>query len=810
MTNREMAQTISARIGNSPVPFDSVYSISLQIYNELGGEPAQFDSVYSILLEILPLISGGGISSKVIDDNSIVLDKTWSSSKINSEIESLAGAANSEIITKETVDFKFVNELPVSGEDDELVVIKGDNQDTLYKYVSGEWVEQTPDANILYFDVENEALYSYVTVDRQFAPVSLVNTIVVGSNLNTNAELKAIKTPGVYNVIQRLTNKTKGDYLKNWTLTVESIDYEEYDKSDSIYQKLTNNYTIQKRTWSSTRATNDGWSNFSTYYAGEIKDTTTSKYYTWSSKKINDTRGYVYDGTDGSFETKYRQDEEDGGQELVNTATGYGAFAEGYNTQASGGYGSHAEGYETQATGNFGSHAEGYQTLASNQMGHAEGYGTKATGDYGAHAEGYLSEANEQVTHAEGRSIVNGRYGHGEGYKTEVKNYAEHAQGRQNVSHTDDEGTQTYNNPKRTIHSIGIGTSNSNHLNAVEVMTNGDYYLHRIGGYDGVHIKYETGYENTKTLQEVINGKQDTLTAGSNIDITNNTISAKGYTYDDTIGSIKQHNVAYGDDPSTEDNNIATGTNCAVFGQGNTTSSKCTLVAGESNNASNSYAVVAGYGNAVSKMAGVAFGRENTVAGQGGFAVGYKNNVTGQYAHAEGRENTASGLGSHVEGYDTSASGQATHAEGQSTSATSQGAHAEGQNTQATGAASHAEGIGSSTYGANVASGTGSHAEGVTTTAQNQGEHAEGNSNLSHKASDTYGNAGNTQHSVGIGEAATKKNAFEIMQNGDMYVYGVGGYQGTDTKVQDATIKTLQEYIASLEARIAALENPTV
>ena len=59
MTNREIAQEISNRIGNSPIPFDSVYSIALQIYNELGGEPAQFDSVYSILLEILPLVEGG-------------------------------------------------------------------------------------------------------------------------------------------------------------------------------------------------------------------------------------------------------------------------------------------------------------------------------------------------------------------------------------------------------------------------------------------------------------------------------------------------------------------------------------------------------------------------------------------------------------------------------------------------------------------------------------------------------------------------------------------------------------------------------
>ena len=68
--------------------YDSNYSIALEIYNGLGGEPAEFDSVYSILLGILPLV-GGGTGSNVIDDNSIVPDKTWSSNKINTELETL-------------------------------------------------------------------------------------------------------------------------------------------------------------------------------------------------------------------------------------------------------------------------------------------------------------------------------------------------------------------------------------------------------------------------------------------------------------------------------------------------------------------------------------------------------------------------------------------------------------------------------------------------------------------------------------------------------------------------------------------------
>lgn len=464
------------------------------------------------------LIDYGGLEhfrDTLLNNSDTTSTSTWSSSKINEEIQAVGGTADSEFDGKTTEDFRFVTELPKEATEGEQVVIKGENVDTLYKYVSGAWAEQTPDATILYFDTENEALYSYVSAEKQFATISSVNTIVVGKNLNTSKALKAIKTPGTYSVLQRTSSTTKGEYTKKWTLTVEGVDYDEYELTDSVYQRIQSNVTIQKRTWSSTRTTNDGWTNFSTYYAGEIKDTTTSKYYTWSSSKINSeieahSDGYVWNASTGGFAEKYKQDAGDGGQVLANTANALGA--------------------------------------------HAEGYGCTASGDYGSHAEGNVSVAS------------------------------------------------------------------------------------------------------------------------------------------------------------------------------------------------------------------------------------------GYVAHAEGNRTTSSGIASHTEGVHTIASNK--------------GAHAEGGETKATGSQSHAEG------GFTTAEGLNSHAEGEGTIATTLAEHAEGNYNISHKANDTYGNAGNTQHSVGIGSPSTHKNAFEIMQNGDMYVLGVGGYKGTDTKVQDATIKTLQEYIASLEARIAALENP--
>ena len=187
------------------------------------------------------------------------------------------------------------------------------------------------------------------------------------------------------------------------------------------------------------------------------------------------------------------------------------------------------------------------------------------------------------------------------------------------------------------------------------------------------------------------------------------------------------------------------------------------------------------------------------------YSVSVNNIASGIASHAEGMNTAAYGSGSHTEGQNTTASDDSTHAEGYGTTASGRYSHAEGYSTTASGLYSHAEGDNTGSEG------TGSHTEGVGTYAQNLAEHAEGNNNLSHKASGTWGDAGNTLHSIGMaaGYTHTQKNAFEVMQNGDMYVLGVGGYQGTDTNVQDPSIKTLQAYIASLEARINALEGNT-
>ena len=234
-------------------------------------------------------------------------------------------------------------------------------------------------------------------------------------------------------------------------------------------------------------------------------------------------------------------------------------------------------------------------------------------------------------------------------------------------------------------------------------------------------------------------------------------------------------------------------------------------------------------------------------------AEGDTTTASGEAAHSEGYKTTASGNQSHSEGFNTQATANQAHSEGKKTIASAENAHSEGNETKAVGNASHSEGYRTYAYGAmshiegtsstlvsdaNAASesvesiweenghnfslsrgqgshvegknclatgdwshaegnttnavGDSSHAEGSGTEANNASEHAEGRYNKSNKASTTFGNSGNTIHSVGIGASSgARTNAFEIMQNGDIYVKGLGSYNGTNP----AAAQTLKQVI---------------
>ena len=136
--------------------------------------------------------------------------------------------------------------------------------------------------------------------------------------------------------------------------------------------------------------------------------------------------------------------------------------------------------------------------------------------------------------------------------------------------------------------------------------------------------------------------------------------------------------------------------------------------------------------------------------------------------------------------------GENSVAEGAETDAHSYASHAEGYMTSTGVSAdySHTEGYKTSTQG------QASHAEGDNTITNNPAEHAEGKYNKSNMGGTK---STNTLHSIGIGNGSgsipggERRNAIEVMENGDVYIYGIGGYDGTNM----SEAQTLQEVINS-------------
>ena len=130
------------------------------------------------------------------------------------------------------------------------------------------------------------------------------------------------------------------------------------------------------------------------------------------------------------------------------------------------------------------------------------------------------------------------------------------------------------------------------------------------------------------------------------------------------------------------------------------------------------------------------------------------------FSHIEGMGNITEQCFAKFSGLDT----------GVETVAINGSNHAEGVGNYNGGAASHVEGIRNEINKDAYAS----HAEGIKNTTQNRAEHASGQYNKSNKATDTFGDSGNTLFSVGCGTSdADRKNAFEVMQDGTCKYYDV-------------------------------------
>lgn len=158
-------------------------------------------------------------------------------------------------------------------------------------------------------------------------------------------------------------------------------------------------------------------------------------------------------------------------------------------------------------------------------------------------------------------------------------------------------------------------------------------------------------------------------------------------------------------------------------------------------------------------------------------------------SHVEGTGNIAPNASIYLEGLDP----------GTTSSFVNGANHAEGAGNLAGAAASHAEGI-RNEIGHNAYA---SHAEGIKNTTQNRAEHASGQYNKSNKATDTFGDAGNTLFSVGCGTSdADRKNAFEVMQDGTCKYYDAATGEQIDVGVAKELSKPFDLTIGSTTKKV--------
>ena len=340
----------------------------------------------------------------------------------------------------------------------------------------------------------------------------------------------------------------------------------------------------------------------------------------------------------------------------------------------------------------------------------------------------------------------------------------------------------------------------------------------------------------------VVSAVQNIYTAGANIDITDNAIKAVGYRYNTTNGAFAEgdRDVVVGETTYPKSN--ATGRMAHAEGCNTKATGHFSHAEGQETVASGYYSHSEGYKSKAQYNITHAEGNSTIASGDSAHAEGYNTKASGMFTHAEGISTIAYGNASHAEGSTTKTSGDCAHAEGYNTetggnyttntktagNATGTGAyaHAEGNSTIAQGIAAHSEGyktlaIGKNSHaegGATITNGIVSHAEGRYTETSCIAEHAQGSYNKSHTDDTADGNTTNgigtngsrTIHSIGIGTAEdARKNAVEVMQNGDAYLLGVGNYDGIHIKGESGApidLQTLQEVISSLQWKIRILE----
>lgn len=381
----------------------------------------------------------------------------------------------------------------------------------------------------------------------------------------------------------------------------------------------------------------------------------------------------------------------------------------------------------------------------------------RATSPY-SHSEGYKTNALGECSHIEGGKHENAP-------QSRAYGYADHVEGVSNIS-------------------ISQG---SNHIEGSGILLGNGFFSHG----EGRGVTYDVAIQDIISIDPDTNSitlkgdyLQDTTAAGGVIKcITLKTILVINgvlYTVKNTEYDSDNSKITVNEELNITIDNIQY---FSVYSKGYCLGTVNHLE-GCGNILNGDYTHAEGYANEVSGISSHIEGYKTTLSGNGSHVEGYKSSLQGDYSHVEGIQNTSSGMGSHAEGALNNISGNYNHVEGNSNTITGMYNHAEG----------HACSINSSA----------SHVEGQGTTTTNNMEHAEGNFNMSNTGSETKDQ---TRHSIGIGDSQSqqRRNAQEVMVNGDHYIYGIGNYDGTNY----SSAQTLQEVVNNKAESITTVTGST-
>jgi hypothetical protein len=225
--------------------------------------------------------------------------------------------------------------------------------------------------------------------------------------------------------------------------------------------------------------------------------------------------------------------------------------------------------------------------------------------------------------------------------------------------------------------------------------------------------QYWTSAQTQSAITQSVSGKQDTLSAGTGIDITSNVISVTGGTGGKAIEAGRGISITTGETADTVSFNLP-------------------ISSGSGSNSIIGNGISGGWANQASSQGATAFGLGNTASGYASFAIGGSNYSIGDYSFAGGTSSMANETHSFAFGYAAKANGKYSIALGS-----------------------------------------------YSPIAENTDEVAIGKANISRTGST---DADKTLFTVGNGtNSSNRHNAFEIRQNGDIYITS----GGTDIKLQD-------------------------